>query len=101
MGLLFPKFKPILKYYLLQKKIKENLRNENITDNNNIKKGYYLHPNFIKEWKKGIDYLSISKYLDTFNIENNKFSEKQIKCLEQYLKNNKISFQPRDSFKIT
>ena len=100
MGLLFPKFKPILKYYLLQKKIKENLRNENITDNNNIKKGYYLHPNFIKEWKKGIDYLSISKYLDTFNIENNKFSEKQIKCLEEYLKNNKISFQPRDSFKI-
>ena len=100
MGLLLQKFKPILEYYLLQKKVKENLRNENTKDNNNIEKAYYINPDYIKEWKKSIGYISICKHLDTFNIKDNKLNKQQINFLEEYKKKNEISFHSLDSFNI-
>ena len=54
----------ILNYYLFQKKIKNYLCDwKNLKDTNEIKKGYFIHPNWIEQWKNAIDYDIIKQTL--------------------------------------
>ena len=69
----------ILNYYLFQKKIKNYLCDwKNLKDTNEIKKGYFIHPNWIEQWKNAIDYDIIKQtLLDALKIESKNLNDQQ------------------------
>ena len=86
----------IFKYYIFQKKFKKYLTGK-ISDKerNIIKKGYLVPPDWIKEWKRNINYNIISKNLDSFEIESTKLKENQINDIKDLFKNNINNFDSK------
>ena len=86
MGDSFSKYQPILSYYFFQKKIKNQLNNKiNQKDVNNMQIGYFINPEWIKEWKKRINYKEIEEILDEENIESSILNEEQKNRIEKIL----------------
>ena len=101
MGSEVPKFQPILDYYLFQKKIKDNINNKNKNEVDNKKKtGYFIYPEWIKEWKKKISYELICELIDYFEIIDNKLNEKQLKAIQDYITAKNIPIDINNSFQI-
>ena len=76
--------KPIIDYYIFQKKISSYLNNKNNSnrkDNQKIKKGYIINQGWVKDWKRRIEYKKISDYLDSFKIQSMKNLNKVQKTL--------------------
>ena len=82
----------IVNYYLFQKKIKKNLRNQNKQDNNSSKVGYFIHPEWIVEWKNIIGFQEIKNYLDKFILKDKFINESifYVNCVKDYIKENNI-----------
>ena len=88
MGNSFSKYKPILSYYVFQKKIKNQLNNKiNRKEENEIQTGYFISPEWIKEWKKRIKYKKLEEILDKENIESSNLNDKQKKRIENKFNN--------------
>ena len=88
MGNSFAKYQPILSYYAFQKKIKNHLKNKiNQEDVNKMKKGYFISPEWIKEWKKRINYKIIEEIFDKENIESSNLNKKQKNRIENKFNN--------------
>ena len=88
MGNSFDKYKPILSYYAFQKKIKNHLNNKiNKEDVNEMKIGYFISPEWIKEWNKRINYKKIEEILDKENIESSILNKEQKKRIENKFNN--------------
>ena len=82
------KSKPILKYYVFQKKINKYLNNQigNRPYKNSIKIGYIVNPEWIKEWKKAINYKKISFFCNEFKIESSeKLTENQKLLVQEFI----------------
>ena len=83
MGNSSSKYQPILSYYAFQKKIKNHLNNKiNQKDLNQILIGYFISPEWIKEWKKRIDYKKIEEILDNENIKSSILDNEQKNRIE-------------------
>ena len=83
MGNSSSKYQPILSYYAFQKKIKNHLNNKiNQKDLNQIKIGYFISTEWIKEWKERIDYKKIEEILDNENIESSILHNEQKNRIE-------------------
>ena len=71
MGQQNPKYQFILNYYDFQKKIQKYLSEWEKEKGGKLKKGYIIHPDWIKEWKRISNYNNIkTKYLDKYNSES-------------------------------
>jgi hypothetical protein len=69
----------VFKYYIFQKKFKKYLTGKIFEKERKIIKNGYLIPlDWIKEWKRKINYNIISKNLDSLQIESTKLKENQI-----------------------
>ena len=79
----------ILNYYLFQKKIKNYLCDwKNLKDTNEIKKGHFIHPDWIEQWKDAIGYDIIKRVLlDELKIESKNLNEKQKQIIIGNLEN--------------
>ena len=78
-------YKPILSYYIFQKKIKNQLNNKrNQKEVYEMQKGYFISPEWIKEWKKRINYKSIEKMLDKENIKSSALNDEQKIRIKNY-----------------
>ena len=83
MGSSSSKYQPILAYYAFQKKIKNHLNNIiNPEDVNKMHEGYFISPEWIKDWKKRINYKKIEEILDKENIESSILDKKQKNRIE-------------------
>ena len=99
MGINSPKNKPILEYYVFQKKINKYLNNQiqKRKEQYNTKIGYIVNPIWIKEWKKIINYKQISEFCDDFKIKSSENLTEEQKLLveefiEKYYQNRNINF---------
>ena len=81
------KCKILLHYYVFQKNIKQYLTDwDGKTDGYRKEKGYIIEPDWIKEWKRIVDYDNIkTNYLDHFNIESTKIDSDQGILFSQHL----------------
>ena len=71
MGQQNPKYQFILNYYDFQKKIQKYLSDWEKEKGGKLEKGYIIHPDWIKEWKRISNYNNIkTKYLDKYNSES-------------------------------
>ena len=79
----------ILNYYLFQKKIKNYLCDwKNLKDTNESKIGYFIHPDWIEQWKNTIDYEIIKQaLLDSLNIESKNLNDQQKQLIITNLEN--------------
>jgi len=79
----------ILYYYIFQKKINNYLNNTGKReDETSLKKGYIINPEWIKEWKRRINYDKlVSDYLVHFNINSTKFNKEQLLMINQFIEN--------------
>ena len=100
MGSEHSKLQQILDYYIFQKKIKSNLRNENREDNYKPFNGYFIHPDWIKEWKKTYNYESLCHFLNTLSIENNCPNDRQSSEINKYIEHNNLYIEINLSFLI-
>ena len=89
MGAKNTKIDNILYYYIFQKKINNYLNNTGKReDETSLKKGYIINPEWIKEWKRRINYGKlVSDYLDHFNINSTKFNKEQLLMINQFIEN--------------
>ena len=79
----------IFKYYIFQKKFKKYLTGKIFEKERKIIKNGYLIPlDWIKEWKRKINYNIISKNLDSLQIESTKLKENQINVIKNIFQNN-------------
>jgi len=78
----------ILKYYIFQKKVKKYLTGK-IFEKERIKAkaGYLVPLDWIKEWKRKINYNIISKKLDSLQIESTNLNQKQINEIKNIFQN--------------
>ena len=84
MGNSSSKYQPILSYYAFQKKIKNHLNNIiNPEDVNKMHEGYFISPEWIKDWKKRINYKKIEEMLDNENIESSILHNEQKNRIEK------------------
>ena len=87
------KSKPILRYYIFQKKVNDYISNKikNREEKNDSKEGYFVHPELIKEWKKKINYEKIYEYCENFKINSYKSyknqTEEQKLLINQFIEN--------------
>jgi ubiquitin C-terminal hydrolase len=83
----------IFRYYIFQKKFKNYLTGK-ISDKERkkIKNGYLIPLDWIKEWKRKINYNIISKNLDSLQIESTKLKENQINEIKNIFQNNINNF---------
>ena len=74
----------ILFYYVFQKKIENFFNGEKMKkDNKESKIGYFINPEWIKEWKRRRNYTNIkSNFLEAFNIGKTKLDNEQIKLIK-------------------
>ena len=83
----------IFKYYIFQKKFKKYLTGKIFEKERKIIKNGYLIPlDWIKEWKRKINYNIISKNLDSLQIESTKLKENQINIIKNIFQNNINNF---------
>ena len=89
MGAKSTKIDYILYYYVFQKKINNYLNNtEKRKEKTKLKNGYIINPEWIKEWKRRINYNKIiSEYLVHFNINSIKLSDEQKLLIKQFIEN--------------
>ena len=93
----------ILYYYVFQKYIRKYLTSEysNYRENTKLKFGYLIHPQWIKEWKRRINYNTMkSNILDHLNIESTVLNENQENLINYYLEKNNIDIDENLSFEI-
>ena len=93
----------ILYYYVFQKYIKKYLTSEYSTyrENTKLKFGYLIHTQWIKEWKRRINYNTMkSNILDHLNIESTVLNENQENLINYYLEKNNIDIDENLSFEI-
>ena len=77
----------IVHYYLFQKTLAAYFNKQKYKeDSNKLHEGYVINPEWIKYWKKIINYNKIKNYLDELNINEN-ISEKNKEKIELYLNN--------------
>ena len=91
----------IVYYYVFQKYINKylSLTYTKCKDNNKIKYGYIVHPDWIKEWKKRIDYNSMKiNFLDHLNIDSIAINENQEILINNYIEKNTIHFDENIPF---
>ena len=100
MGGEISKYQQILNYYMFQKKIDKVLTDQNTEDNKKTKYGFFIHPDWIKEWKKMIGYTFLSKYFDTLKIENNYLNKKETQYINENIKTDNIYIDINTSFLI-
>ena len=84
MGSINSTSKQILFYYVFQKKIENFFNGEKMKrDNKESKIGYFINPEWIKEWKRRRNYTNIkSNFLEAFNIGKTKLDNEQIKLIK-------------------
>ena len=83
----------IFKYYIFQKKFKKYLTGKIFEKERKIIKNGYLIPlDWIKEWKRKVNYNKISKELDSLHIESTKLKENQINEIKNIFQNNINNF---------
>ena len=83
----------IFKYYIFQKKFKKYLTGKILEkERNTIKKGYLVPLDWIKEWKRIVNYNKISKALDSLQIESTKLNGNQINEIKNIFQNNINNF---------
>ena len=89
MGAKNTKIDSILYYYIFQKKINNYLNNTiKRKDKTRLKNGYIINPEWIKEWKRRINYDKIvSDYLVHFNINTTKLNNEQLLMINQFIEN--------------
>ena len=89
MGAHNTKIKNILYYYVFQKKINNYLKiAEKRKEKTHLKNGYIINPEWIKEWKRRINYDKIvSEYLVHFNLNSKKLNENQKLMIKQFIEN--------------
>ena len=82
-----PKSRLFLHYYVFQKTINQYLTDwKDKSDSFRIKNGYIIDPDWIKEWKRLVDYDNIKiNYLDCFNITSTKINHEQKLLFNQHL----------------
>ena len=100
MGSESSKIQQILEYYLFQRKIRDQLNNINTKDNDEIREGYLVNPDWIKEWKKMIGYNEIIQYFGHLTINDNKLDDQQLEYINQSLVNNNIYIDLNISFYV-
>ena len=102
MGSEVTKIESILSYYLFQKKIKRHLNNlvNKNKESNNIKEGYLIHPDWIKEWKNMIGYNIIKEYLNPLTIKNKKLDSQQLSYINSNMQKNNIYNDLNTSFLV-
>ena len=78
----------IFHYYIFQKKLNLYLEGRIFSkDKKDIKEGYILHEQYIREWKKAIDYPKIVEFLKISNINTSKISDKEKEGINFFIKN--------------
>jgi len=89
MGTKNTKIDSIIYYYTFQKEINNYLNiSEKRKEKTNLKNGYIINPEWIKEWKKRINYDKIvSEYLVYFNINSTKINNNQELMIHQFIEN--------------
>ena len=88
MGLFGSKYDVFVSYYLFQKEIKKNLLNQNYEDNYDFQKGYFIHPDWINQWKKIYNYKTMKNLLDNLKVHKDNLNKQQTSYIEEYLKKN-------------
>ena len=88
-------YRPIFYYYGFQKKIKDQINNnkkDNENEDEGVKTGYLVSPEWIKEFRKRINYSEIEKKLDTYkNIDFSNISKIEKIQIKTELKRNNIN----------
>ena len=93
----------ILHYYVFQKKIEKFFNGEKMPKENiQCKIGYFINPEWIKEWKRRRNYANIkSNFFEVFKIEKTKLNHEQTNLIKDNIeqKNDKIltSFENNNS----
>jgi len=93
----------ILHYYVFQKKIEKFFNGEKMPkENTKCKIGYFINPEWIKEWKRRRNYANIkSNFFEVFKIEKTKLNHEQTNLIKDNIeqKNDKIltSFENNNS----
>ena len=95
-----PKFMQILNYYIFQKRIKNNLNNNNTKDYSKIETGYFIHPEWIKEWRNMMAYDTINNVFDILKITTNKINEEQKTLINYYIKEKNIYIEINTQFLV-
>ena len=85
-----PKCRLLVHYYVFQNTIKQYLTDwKDKTDRYRIERGYIIEPDWIKEWKKIINYDYIkTEYLDLFNLVSTNVDDDQKLLINQHLEPN-------------
>ena len=77
----------IFYYYIFQQKLKLYLKGGLYKkDNTKIKEGYILHEQYVREWKKAINYPKIVDFLKESNICTKKISSEQKDNINKFIK---------------
>ena len=89
MGAKNTKIDNILYYYVFQKKINNYLNNTvKREDKKSSKNGYIINPEWIKEWKRRINYDKlVSDYLVHFNLNSTNLNNEQLLMINQFIEN--------------
>ena len=87
-------------YYLFQKNIRKNLLNRNTEDKNDINEAFFIHPDWIAQWKKMYNYELMSGLLDKLNIENENLNNQHISVINQYMNQYNINIGLDSTFLI-
>lgn len=78
----------ILNYYLLQNQIQQYLTKTGWKDKKDeykIKLGYLVHPDWVKQWKKIIEYDKLKFYLKEFKIKSTKYVDEQEILVKEFI----------------
>ena len=75
MGSFDSKVKQIVDYYLLQKKLHNLSKGNDIEEEEKMRNGYIVSTSLLMNWRANMHYNIISKYLDSMNIDSLKEDE--------------------------
>ena len=89
--------KQIVSYYLLQKKLQNLTKGNNVEEDKNIRNIYLVSTSILMNWKVNMNYTIISTYLDSMSIDSLK--EENLKSLVmKYVEKNSIKFNKFNYF---
>ena len=102
MGSDISKAKQVLFYYSFQQKMNKYLKDwKHIKDKYKIKAGYFIHPDWIKEWKRSINYEQIKTvYLNNSKNKISKVNDETKDLIQEMAEQNIIDMDDNLSFLV-
>ena len=102
MGSNISKAEQVLFYYSFQQKMNKYLKDwKHIKDKNKIKTGYFIHPDWIKEWKRSINYEQIKTvYLNNLKNKISNVNDETKDLIQEMAEQNIINLDDSLSFLV-